>query len=48
MNPKSDMREFLENRGDLRAVFDQVHRNFFDQLSRPDAPIPKNLGKKRS
>jgi len=28
--PSMDMGEFLEERGDLRAVFDRVHGHFFD------------------
>lgn len=34
--PGEDLADYLEHRGDLRAVFDRVHRHFFENLGATD------------
>lgn len=39
--PEADLTDYLEQRGDLRALFDGVHRHFFESLGEPvDAARP--------
>ena len=36
--PEADLTDYLEQRGDMRALFDTVHRHFFESLGEPVDP----------
>lgn len=44
--PSLDMRDFLEQRGDLRAVLDRVHGHFFESLTWDKPEKNKAIGRK--